>query len=110
MRISDWSSDVCSSDLGRALADTMAQIVGDGARARGIRHQAYLKIRQAGEQATALRAASPSIEQMLALVVDMARRNNMLALNAGIDAAHAGDPRRCFAVGTVAGKERARPT
>src|SRR3546814_4358495 len=87
MRISDWSSDVCSSDLGRALADTMAQIVGDGARARGIRHQAYLKIRQAGEQATALRAASQSIEQMLALIVDMARRTNMLALNAGIEAA-----------------------
>src|SRR3546814_3128251 len=50
-------------DRGRALADTMAQIVGDGARARGIRHQAYLKIRQAGEQATALRAASQSIER-----------------------------------------------
>ena len=85
-------------DRGRALADTMAQIVGDGARARGIRHQAYLKIRQAGEQATALRAASQSIEQMLALIVDMARRTNMLALNAGIEAAHAGDAGRGFAV------------
>src|SRR3546814_13852128 len=91
MRISDWSSDVCSSDLGRALADTMAQIVGDGARARGIRHQAYLKIRQAGEQATALRAASQSIEQMLALIVDMARRTNMLAMNEGVEAAPAGE-------------------
>src|SRR3546814_18079748 len=25
MRISDWSSDVCSSDLGRGLADLLAQ-------------------------------------------------------------------------------------
>src|SRR3546814_13021604 len=102
MRISDWSSDVCSSDLltatlsdiargaetmavrlsdrargtgqdaamvagatvqslaglqelgdrGRALADTMAQIVGDGARARGIRHQAVLRSeeRRGGEE------------------------------------------------------------
>src|SRR3546814_11153160 len=51
-----------------------------------------------GEQATALRAASQSIEQMLALIVDMARRTNMLALNAGIEAAHAGDAGRGFAV------------
>src|SRR3546814_6596771 len=49
-------------DRGRALADTMAQIVGDGARARGIRHQAYLKIRQAGEQATALRSEEHTSE------------------------------------------------
>src|SRR3546814_11657375 len=42
MRISDWSSDVCSSDLGVAAADRERQIVGklvgalgiDGGRAR----------------------------------------------------------------------------
>src|SRR3546814_9548332 len=47
-------------DRGRALADTLAQIFGDGARARGILHQAYLKIRHAGEHATALRTPSQS--------------------------------------------------
>src|SRR3546814_14068617 len=91
-------------DRGRALADTMAQIVGDGARARGIRHQAYLKIRQAGEQATALRAASQSNEQMLALIVDMARRTNLLDPNAGIEAAHDGDAGRGLARGAAGDK------
>src|SRR3546814_8516097 len=42
--------------------------------------------------------SSDLIEQMLALIVDMARRTNMLALNAGIEAAHAGDAGRGFAV------------
>src|SRR3546814_3077764 len=30
MRISDWSSDVCSSDLGTATADNIAAVVGSG--------------------------------------------------------------------------------
>src|SRR3546814_4175889 len=128
MRISDWSSDVCSSDLvakkveavagalseraqqtgrdavtvagataqtlaglqdlgdrGHALAATMTKIVDDGSRARAVRGEAHGKIRQASERATALKAASQSIEQMLALIIDMASRTNMLALNAGIE-------------------------
>src|SRR3546814_16336091 len=36
MRISDWSSDVCSSDLGRDIGDHAAHLL-DPARARGDR-------------------------------------------------------------------------
>ncbi len=85
-------------DRGHALAATMAQIVDDGSRARAVRGDAYRKVKQASERAIALKSASQSIEQMLALIIDMASRTNMLALNAGIEAARAGDAGRGFAV------------
>jgi len=85
-------------DRGHALAATMAKIVDDGSRARAVRGDAYRKIKQASERAIALKSASQSIEQMLALIIDMASRTNMLALNAGIEAARAGDAGRGFGV------------
>ena len=85
-------------DRGHALAATMTRIVDDGSRARSVRGEAHIKIKQASERAVALKAASQSIEQMLALIIDMASRTNMLALNAGIEAARAGDAGRSFAV------------
>ncbi|HET6524273.1 methyl-accepting chemotaxis protein [Sphingopyxis sp.] len=85
-------------DRGHALAATMTRIVDDGSRARAVRGDAHIKIKQASERAAALKAASQSIEQMLALIIDMASRTNMLALNAGIEAARAGDAGRGFAV------------
>jgi methyl-accepting chemotaxis protein len=97
-------------DRGHALAAAMAQIVDDGSRARAARHEARRTITQASERAAALRAASQSIEHMLALIVDMARRTNMLALNAGIEAAHAGDAGRGFAVVATEVKTLARQT
>src|SRR3546814_16643236 len=50
-------------DRGHALAATMTKIVDDGSRARAVRGEAHGKIRQASERATALKAASQSIEQ-----------------------------------------------
>lgn len=85
-------------DRGHALAASMARIVGDGTRARAVRHDAHQKVKQAGGRAAILQEASRSIEQMLALIIDMASRTNMLALNAGIEAARAGDAGRGFAV------------
>ncbi|MCM3419350.1 methyl-accepting chemotaxis protein [Sphingopyxis alaskensis] len=97
-------------DRGHALAATMARIVEDSRLARTVRGDAHAKIRQASERASALKAASQSIEQMLALVIDMASRTNMLALNAGIEAARAGDAGRGFAVVAAEVKALARQT
>ncbi|WP_411340619.1 methyl-accepting chemotaxis protein [Sphingopyxis sp. J-6] len=97
-------------ERGHALAAAMAQIVDDGRRARDARQEARITIAQAGDRAAALRAASQSIEQMLALIVDMASRTNMLALNAGIEAARAGDAGRGFAVVATEVKTLARQT
>ena len=85
-------------DRGHALAGSMARIVDDGTRARAVRHDAHQKVKQAGGRAAILQEASQSIEQMLVLIIDMASRTNMLALNAGIEAARAGDAGRGFAV------------
>jgi methyl-accepting chemotaxis protein len=85
-------------DRGHALAASMAQIVDDGTRARSVRRDAHQKVKQTGDRAAMLQDASQSIEQMLRLIIDMASRTNMLALNAGIEAARAGDAGRGFAV------------
>ncbi|MBL0916605.1 MAG: chemotaxis protein, partial [Sphingopyxis sp.] len=97
-------------DRGHMLASSMARIVDDGTRARAVRHDAHQKVKQAGGRAAVLQDASQSIEQMLALIIDMASRTNMLALNAGIEAARAGDAGRGFAVVAAEVKSLANQT
>ncbi|MDZ3830305.1 MAG: methyl-accepting chemotaxis protein [Sphingopyxis sp.] len=95
---------------GHGLAHSLSRIVEDGTHARAVRHQAQAKVKQAGERAAALKGASQSIEQMMRLIIDMAGRTNMLALNAGIEAAHAGEAGRGFAVVAEEVKMLARQT
>src|SRR3546814_2319729 len=53
MRISDWSSDVCSSDLGRAGAQRSEQkIVRGRPRVRAARHHRFIRCQPRSEEHT----------------------------------------------------------
>lgn len=95
---------------GRSLATTMTQIVDESRRARDNRHKAREKVKLANLHTSELREASQSIEQMLTMIIKMASHTNMLALNAGIEAARAGDAGRGFSVVAHEVKTLARNT
>src|SRR3546814_21109315 len=62
MRISDWSSDVCSSDLLAALADRLQRCGNEGADRRGYDRGIQLFGRQVGRPA---RPAAPQRQRAL---------------------------------------------
>src|SRR3546814_12527526 len=81
MRISDWSSDVCSSDLARETA-------GRGGK---VADNAVAAMQQ-------IEGSAQKISDIVSLIDEIAFQTNLLALNASVEAARAGEAGKGFAV------------
>src|SRR3546814_12250917 len=119
MRISDWSSDVCSSDLAtdearsqatvvagsseqsstnvqavsaaaEELAATVAEIGEQMSRAARMSRQATEEAERGDSRIQALAATAQQIGDVITLIPDIAEQTNLPALNATIAAGRAG--------------------
>lgn len=95
---------------GRDLATAMAGIAQETTRAQSIRSVARGKVEDAAAHVAALGTAAETVDRMLRLIRDIAAQTTLLALNAGIEAARAGDAGNGFAVVAVEVKTLASRT
>jgi methyl-accepting chemotaxis protein len=92
------------ADRGRGLASAFDRIETTVAGNRKIAGATAVRVKDGGERARELLDAARSVDQVMAIVADIAGTVNLLSLNATIEAARAGDAGRGFAV--VAGEIR----
>ena len=83
---------------GRLLASALDQVTRETTDAQAIRSAARATVGAAGERVEALTRTTQAIDTMLALIHEIAAKTNLLALNASIEAARAGDAGRGFSV------------
>lgn len=95
---------------GRALADAAEGIARDSGEARDRRIEAQLRTSEARGRVAALDKSTRAIDEMLALIETIARKTNLLALNASIEAARAGQAGLGFGVVAQEVKALARQT
>ncbi|MDQ6900475.1 MAG: methyl-accepting chemotaxis protein [Candidatus Dormibacteraeota bacterium] len=81
-----------------AIADTLAQVANQAIETRDNLERAHVDTQASGTRTMALVARVHDINQILALINEVADQTNLLALNAAIEAARAGDAGRGFAV------------
>ncbi len=89
--------DVMASSIGD-IAATLASAAEDAQRTSTVAGAARDAADAAKEDAKALSDAARTIEQVIALIEDVAGQTNLLALNATIEAARAGEAGRGFGV------------
>src|SRR3546814_15910234 len=85
MRISDWSSDVCSSDLNAAAANQLAGSARQSAETGGS------VVRDAVAAVSRIEDSARRISDIVSLIDEIAFQTNLLALNASVEAARAGE-------------------
>jgi methyl-accepting chemotaxis protein len=81
-----------------AIADTLANVASQAIETRDNLERAQVDTQASGTRSMALAARVHDINQILALINEVADQTNLLALNAAIEAARAGDAGRGFAV------------
>nr|WP_246351999.1 methyl-accepting chemotaxis protein [Sphingobium subterraneum] len=86
------------ADESRGLALALDRLHAETNSARTAAEGAVKQVRAGTAKADSLVASARSIESVLDLIQSLARRVNLLALNASIEAARAGDAGRGFAV------------
>ena len=95
-RVSDHV-DVVANSI-RDIASALTSVVEDAERTSVVAADARTIVEAAKGDAMALTAAARTIEQVIALIEDVADQTNLLALNATIEAARAGEMGRGFGV------------
>jgi methyl-accepting chemotaxis protein len=95
-RVSEHVDIVASSIDG--IASTMTTVVAETERTSQVTASARALVQAASDDARALTESARTIEQVIALIQDVASQTNLLALNATIEAARAGEAGRGFAV------------
>lgn len=97
-----------------AASDEFAMSIGEISRQAGasaeLAREASLSARQADSTIGALSASAQEVGQIVELIQSIARRTNLLALNASIEAARGGEAGRGFAVVASEVKELANQT
>jgi methyl-accepting chemotaxis protein len=101
--------DVVASSI-NDIAETLTSAVSEAERTSGVAATARQLVEAAAEDAKALTEAVRTIEQVIALIHDVANQTNLLALNATIEAARAGEMGRGFAVVAAEVKQLATRT
>ena len=81
-----------------AIADTLEHVASQAIETRENLERAQTDTRASGTRPLALAERVHDINQILALINEIADQTNLLALNAAIEAARAGDAGRGFAV------------
>ena len=89
--------DVVASSI-QDIAATLTAAAGDAEKTSAVAAAARQAVEAAQDDAKALAEAAHTIEQVIALIEDVAGQTNLLALNATIEAARAGEMGRGFAV------------
>ncbi|MCC6948269.1 MAG: hypothetical protein IT539_10930 [Bradyrhizobiaceae bacterium] len=103
------SVDVVASSI-NDIAETLNTAAADAERTSDVAANARQHVQAASEDAKALTESVRTIEQVIALIHDVANQTNLLALNATIEAARAGEMGRGFAVVAAEVKQLAART
>ena len=85
-------------ERGRLLAAALEQVAHETTGAQALRAAARATVAAAGDHIHLLTDRTRAIDAMLTLIHEIAAKTNMLALNASIEAARAGDAGRGFGV------------
>jgi len=108
MRVSG-NVDVVATSIGD-ISSALASVAEDAEKTSQVTAAARLLVQSASDDAKALTEAARTIEQVIALIHDVANQTNLLALNATIEAARAGEMGRGFAVVAAEVKQLATRT
>jgi methyl-accepting chemotaxis protein len=101
--------DVVASSIGD-ISNALTSVAEDAEKTSQVAAAARQLVQSASDDAKALTEAARTIEQVIALIHDVANQTNLLALNATIEAARAGEMGRGFAVVAAEVKQLATRT
>jgi methyl-accepting chemotaxis protein len=108
MRVSG-NVDVVATSIGD-ISSALTSVAEDAEKTSQVTAAARQLVQSASDDAKALTEAARTIEQVIALIHDVANQTNLLALNATIEAARAGEMGRGFAVVAAEVKQLATRT